>query len=300
MFLNEILDEYKDSDDIRKQEILNNFLQILWKSKCKYKKYKKYSTYKVNSNALNHRKDLINLFDKYNRLEYIVCKSYYNKKLDSIDYIRIHINNIYGYLFDEDVYYAKEYYNLLFTPKKEYFKTINLIKNNCDFDINDVKNNIENAIKKAEEIKQKSINKKIKMKWSDYKKLVNSFIEKIFNNYMTIEEYEEKYGWDIRINIDGWSEDNYIIKYFCKSLTGYFKNYIREFRGFKYNDKIIHCIQCGIPIKQTSNRRKYCSSCWKDKEKEDNRRYARESMRRIRQRRNVKGLENPANPHETQ
>ena len=104
-------------------------------------------------------------------MEYTVCKSYYNKKLDSIDYIRIHINNIYGYLFDEDVYYAKEYYNLLFTPKKEYFKTINLIKNNCDFDINDVKNNIENAIKKAEEIKQKSINKKIKMKWSDYKKI---------------------------------------------------------------------------------------------------------------------------------
>ena len=293
MFLNEILDEYRDSDEVRKKEILNNFFELLWKSKCKYKKYKKYSTYKVNEKALNYREDLINLFNKFNKLEYTVCKSYYNKKLDFIDYIRIHINNIYGYLFDEDVYYAKEYYNLLFTPKKEYFKTINLIKNNCDFDINDVKNNIENAIKKAEEIKQKSINKKIKMKWSDYKKLVNSFIEKIFNNYMTIEEYEEKYGWDIRIDIDGWSEDNYIIKYFCKSLTGYFRNYIREFRGFKYNDKIIHCTQCGIPIKQTSNRRKYCSSCWKDKEKEDNRRYARESMRRIRQRRNVKGLENP-------
>jgi len=293
LFLNEILDEYRDSDEVRKKEILNNFFELLWKSKCKYKKYKKYSTYKVNEKALNYREDLINLFNKFNKLEYTVCKSYYNKKLDFIDYIRIHINNIYGYLFDEDVYYAKEYYNLLFTPKKEYFKTINLIKNNCDFDINDVKNNIENAIKKAEEIKQKSINKKIKMKWSDYKKLVNSFIEKIFNNYMTIEEYEEKYGWDIRIDIDGWSEDNYIIKYFCKSLTGYFRNYIREFRGFKYNDKIIHCTQCGIPIKQTSNRRKYCSSCWKDKEKEDNRRYARESMRRIRQRRNVKGLENP-------
>ena len=276
MFLNEILDEYKDSDDIRKQEILNNFLQILWKSKCKYKKYKKYSTYKVNEKALNYREDLINLFNKFNRLEYTVCKSYYKNKLDSIDYIKIHINNIYGYLFDEDVYYAKEYYNLLFTPKKEYFKTINLIKNNCDFDINDVKNNIENAIKKAEEIKQKSINKKIKMKWSDYKKLVNSFIEKIFNNYMTIEEYEEKYGWDIRINIDGWSEDNYIIKYFCKSLTGYFRNYIRKFRGFKYNDKIIHYIQCGIPIKQTSSNNKYCKICAKKIHQEQKNKWKRE------------------------
>ena len=278
MFLNEILDEYRDSDEVRKKEILNNFLELLWKSKCKYKKYRKYSTYKVNEKALNYRQDLINLFNKFNKLEYTVCKSYYKNKLDSIDYIRIHINNIYGYLFDKDVYYAKEYYNLLFTPKKEYFKTINLIKNNCDFDINDVKNNIENAIKKAEEIKRKSINKKIKMKWSDYKKLVNSFIEKIFNNYMTIEEYEEKYGWDIRIDIDGWSEDNYIIKYFCKSLTGYFRNYIRELRGFKYNDKIIHCIQCGVLIKQTSNRRKYCSSCWKKHRNE----YQKLLMREIR------------------
>ena len=294
MFLNEILDEYRDSDEVRKKEILNNFLELLWKSKCKYKKYRKYSTYKVNEKALNYREDLINLFNKFNKLEYTVCKSYYNKKLDFIDYIRIHINNIYGYLFDEDVYYAKEYYNLLFTPKKEYFKTINLIKNNRDFDINDVKNNIENAIKKAEEIKQKSINKKIKMKWSDYKKLVNSFIEKIFNNYMTIEEYEEKYGWDIRINIDGWSEDNYIIKYFCKSLTGYFRNYIREFRGFKYNDKIIHCIQCGIPIKQTSNRRQYCSSCWKKRHQELKNKWKREKWNKGR------SLENPANLHEIQ
>ena len=292
MFLNEILDEYRDSDEVRKKEILNNFFELLWKSKCKYKKYKKYSTYKVNEKALNYREDLINLFNKFNKLEYTVCKSYYNKKLDFIDYIRIHINNIYGYLFDEDVYYAKEYYNLLFTPKKEYFKTINLIKNNCDFDINDVKNNIENAIKKAEEIKQKSINKKIKMKWSDYKKLVNSFIEKIFNNYMTIEEYEEKYGWDIRIDIDGWSEDNYIIKYFCKSLTGYFRNYIREFRGFKYNDKIIHCTQCGMPIKQTSNRRKYCSSCWKKRHQELKNKWKREKWNKGR------SLENPANLHE--
>jgi len=298
LFLNEILDEYRDSDEVRKKEILNNFLELLWKSKCKYKKYRKYSTYKVNEKALNYREDLINLFNKFNKLEYTVCKSYYKNKLDSIDYIRIHINNIYGYLFDKDVYYAKEYYTLLFTPKKEYFKIINLIKENSDFNFNEIKNTIENAIKKAEEIKQKSINKKIKMKWSDYKKLVNSFIERIFNNYISVEEYEKKYGWDLRINVDGWSEDNYIIKYFCKSLTGYFRNYIRKFRGFKYNDKIIHCIQCGIPIKQTSNRRKYCSSCRKERDAELNKQRCKRYYNKKKQ--FSHGLENPANLHEIQ
>ena len=69
-------------------------------------------------------------------------------------------------------------------------------------------------------------------------------------------------------------------------MTGYFRNYIRKFRGFKYNDKIIHCIQCGIPIKQTSNRRKYCSSCWKDINREQIR-------KRVQKHRQRNGLENP-------
>ena len=39
-------------------------------------------------------------------------------------------------------------------------------------------------------------------------------------------------------------------------------------------------------VKQTSNRRKYCSSCWKEQE----RKLWRENKRKHR---NVKGLENP-------
>jgi hypothetical protein len=52
-------------------------------------------------------------------------------------------------------------------------------------------------------------------------------------------------------------------------------------------------IECGIPIKQTSNRRKYCKSCWKDKQLQ----WQRESMRKLRKRR-CEVLENPANLHE--
>lgn len=52
-----------------------------------------------------------------------------------------------------------------------------------------------------------------------------------------------------------------------------------------------YCECCGDVIVKTSNRTKYCDKCWKEKELADSRKYARESMRRKRQNKNVKGLE---------
>jgi hypothetical protein len=48
-------------------------------------------------------------------------------------------------------------------------------------------------------------------------------------------------------------------------------------------------------IKQTSNRRKYCSSCWKDKQLQ----WQREAWHKYKDKyRPAKVLENPANLHE--
>jgi hypothetical protein len=55
-----------------------------------------------------------------------------------------------------------------------------------------------------------------------------------------------------------------------------------------------YCVQCGIPIKQTSNRRKYCSSCWKDVRTQQN----RAKFKRWYNKQKSNQLENPANPHE--
>lgn len=48
------------------------------------------------------------------------------------------------------------------------------------------------------------------------------------------------------------------------------------------DNKIKECENCKTLIRVRSNRQKYCKSCWKEKELEDNRKYARESMRRKR------------------
>src|SRR5690606_14966227 len=117
------------------------------------------------------------------------------------------------------------------TPKQEYFKAV---KKRGNVNYEEVKERIEKALAEAEMVKKESIAKKIDMPFKDYKQLINGFIERIFNNYIPIEEYEKKHGWDFKVFVDSWSEDNFIIKYFCKSLTGYMRKYVKKLRSGKY------------------------------------------------------------------
>lgn len=94
------------------------------------------------------------------------------------------------------------------------------------------------------------------------------------------------------------------IKVLFAKLEGQIAFEITDFRDFIYEylrwngEKIGICEgkDCGRLIKISNNRQKYCSTCWKEKEHEDNKRYAREGMRKLRQKQNVKGLETPSQP----
>lgn len=258
--LDELLEEYKEVNEEDKKVIIDKFTEMLWSSKYTYKKRKRYYKYKVNKESLNHRDDLISLFDQYKAIEFTFCKSYYKKSMEYIDYIRIHVNNMYGFLTDTTVYLPKEYYQLLLTPKREYYKSVERLKNGENVDYDKVKNTIVSSLSKAEEIKNESSQRKVKIKWDDYKELVNSYIERIFNNYIPPHEYEKEHGWEMKVHVDGWSENNYVIKYFCKSLTGYIRNYIRDSK-LKEEIKSTYCKNCGIIINVRNKNTKYCKDC---------------------------------------
>lgn len=259
--LSELLEDYKDTNDIEQKELLlQEFKDLLWTSKYTFKKFKKKYTYKINKESLNNRNDLISLFEEYNNIEITYCKSYYSKKLQSIDYIRIHINNMFGYLVDKNVYLPKEYYQLLLTPKKEYFSVIKQLKNGENVDSNTVRYNIETSLLEAEQIKQLAFNNKIELKWGDYKKLINAYIDRLFDNYIPPHEYEKEHGWKLKVIRDGWNEDNYLVKYFCVSLTGYMRNYVRDVNVVKEK----HCVSCGDKIIVNNMNQKYCETCCKN------------------------------------
>ena len=280
-----MLEDYKETDsDKEKQEIIHNFFKMLWDSKCHFTKYKKDYSFNVDEKSLNYKEDLIELFKKYNKIELQYCKSFYKKKLDYIDYIRIHVNNMYGYLTDKDIYLPKEYYQLVLTPRKEYYKAIKKLRNNENVDLNVIKNKIINNYDKAIKLKEESDKKKVNMKWKEFKKLTEGYIERIFNNYKTPYEYEQENGWELMINIDGWSEDNYVVKYFCRSLTGYFRTYIKKLNKTKELKK---CLICNIVIKNTSNNKKYCTKCSKDVHKKQKKNWKRKRSDFVRNKKKI-------------
>jgi len=71
-----------------------------------------------------------------------------------------------------------------------------------------------------------------------------------------------------------------------------YDNIISYYLSIVYPEEYTYCAICDIPIKQTSNRRKYCSSCWKKRHQELKNKWKREKWNKGR------SLENPANPHE--
>ena len=257
IYLNELLNEYQNNNENKKERCLEVFVSKLWDSKCNIEIYSRYYAYDVEKRLLDYRHDLIDLFEKYNSIEYKVCKSFYNSSLlESIDFIRIHINNMYTYLFNKEVYLNKKYYRLLKTPRTEYFKAIKC-KDKNNLNLIHIENDIQQSLKDADLVKKKSVDKKFYLSWSSYQKLINGYIERIFSNYKSLEEYERDRDWNIDVMIDGWNEDNFIIGYFCKSLSGYMRNYIRKLNSGKY----IQCTECNKLIKPTNNKNKYCSEC---------------------------------------
>lgn len=258
-----MLEDYYDTQD---EEIIQDFKLILWSSKYTFKKFKRYYTYEVNEDKLNFDSDLVDLFKKYEVIEVTYCKSFHNTELDSIDYIRIHINNMFGFLVDEHVYYPSEYYSLILTPRKEYYKAIKDIESGKEVNVEEIKQRISDANYEAERIKQETLSKKIQLDFSEYRELINTYIDRIFSNYLPPFEYEQEHGWELRVSVDGWNDDNYVVKYFCRSLTGYMRNYIRDIKPKEI--KVKKCIICGVDFEYKSSKRLYCDKCKRNKQLE--------------------------------
>lgn len=273
--LNELLEDYQEFNE---DEALDEFIRLLWSSKYGCRTYRKTYAFKLQPELLNNDDELIKIFEPYQKIKIKHAISYYNDKPNSIDMIRIHVNNMYMYLVNQEVYLSKEYFNSKIQPKKLYFKTIERIKNGEKVDVAEVKNQLFKLERKTEELRLRDVEKKIELSFNDYKKIINGYIFRIFNNYKSPFEYEQENGWELNVIHDAWHEDNYIIKYFCKSLTGYMKNY-KKYINFTYEKE---CKMCDMLFLPNSNRQVYCHYCTSINEKVKNREYAKKSMKKKR------------------
>ena len=271
-FLYEIIEDYKEAENNEvKDEILNSFCSSIWASDNKRRTYMKTIHFKVRRDLLNT--ELGQVFDTWSGIEYRYYKSM-TKDENWCAIIRQKINNIYTRYFDKEVILNKEYMDLLKEPKLMYFDWLS----GTEMDADTVTDIIDDAIDEAEKLKQRFQMEKMTLSWNEYKKVIEGFLRRCFDNCKLIEEYEDK--TQIVNNYDFITEDNFYVKYINRSLNTYFQNYQKDYYSVRrgHNNKYSRCKRCGGIIEKTGNKRQYCDDCRKQNDLE---RYKKYNQKRI-------------------
>lgn len=252
-FLYEIIDDYKEAENNEvKDEIFNSFCSSIWASDNKRRTYMKAIHFKVRKDLLNT--ELGQVFDTWSGIEYRYYKSM-TKEENWCSIIRQKINNIYTRYFDKEVILNKEYMDLLKKPKLIYFDWLS----GTEMDADTVTDIIDDTIDKAEKLKQRFQMEKMTLSWNEYKKVIEGFLRRCFDNCKLIEEYEDK--TQIVNNYDFITEDNFYVKYINRSLDGEIRKYQKQYYGIRDHKKYSRCKRCGGIIEKTGNKRLYCNDC---------------------------------------
>lgn len=252
-FLYEILDDYKDSESNKgKEEILSDFMNLIWSSDNKRIITQKKITFTVIKSLLET--DIGQIFNQYSSIPYTSYKSI-SKETDFISLLRQKINNIYTNLCDGRVCLKKEYMDLIKSPKQMYYRW----KNGEIFDVNTLSDKLNEIVKQSESVKEEYAKQKMNISWNDYKKLIKGYFARMFENYIPLEEYEDK--TQLTINTEAWCEDNFAIAYLCKGLDGYMRNYQKEYYNLQRNKIYGRCDCGGMFIQSKQNNRFKCDLC---------------------------------------
>lgn len=270
IFLYEIIEDYKEAENNEvKDEIFNSFCSSIWASDNKRRTYMKTIHFKVRKDLLNT--ELGQVFDTWSEIEYKYYKSM-TKDENWCSIIRQKINNIYTRYFDKEIILNKEYMDLLKKPKLMYFDWLS----GTELDADTVTDIIDDAIDEADKLKQRFQMEKMTLSWNEYKKVVEGFLRKSFDNCKLIEEYEDK--TQIVNNYDFITEDNFYVKYINRYIDREIVQYQKKYYGVRQHKKYSRCKQCGGIIEKTGNKRLYCNDCRKQNNLE---RYKKYNQKRI-------------------
>ena len=280
-YLYEIIEDYKEAETPEeKDEIFNSFCSSIWSSNNHRRKY-------IKTIHFNVRKDLLEtelgkVFDTWSSVEYTYYKSM-TKEQNWCSLIRQKINNIYTRYFDKDVILGKSYMDLLKKPKELYYDWIS----ETEMDANTVTIIIDNAIADSIKEKERLQREKMELSWDEYKKVVNEFLHKCFDNSKLIEDYEDKTS--IPSMYDFFTEDHFYVKYFNRCLDGFTRNFEKKQSGIyrpskrniEHGYKIFRCNSCGKLARKTGKNQKYCTDCKMQIHKEQDRKYHQAKRNRL-------------------
>lgn len=269
MFLYEIIDDYKECDTREgMDEIFCAFMKSIWNCDNKRRVYTKSYKFEVKPELL--RAEIGQIFNAWSDVSYKTCNTTHCDD-DWCSIIRQKINNMYTTYFDSSVILNKEYMLLLKTPKNLYYQWLSGANMNAD----QLTKMIDDAMDESQKLKTKIANQKMKLSWSEYRTIIETFLRHCFDNAKSISEYEDKNSVS---RFDFMSEDHFYVKYICKSLTGEMLMWQKRYYGVRQHKKYGRCAVCGDMIEIKSHRQKYCAKCKTEKQKE----WQRNSMKKLR------------------
>ncbi len=251
-YLSEIVEDYKESSTPEEKEfIFQNFCEQIWRCRNKRRVYPKTIHYRVDKKIKDT--DVGPMFETYARIEYLSYKAFSSQK-DWCSLIRQKVNNLYSIHFDKSIIHDKEYLNLLLTPRRLYYEYLHGSNDSAVH----LMNQIQASLAAAETLKETLSGRKLSLTWNDYKIVVETYFRKCFENCLAPSD-SNPFGM--------MDEDNYYIKYFCKSLCGYVRNYKYEVSGLyvpNHNNTNYHtksCTSCGKLYLVKSPNQRRCPAC---------------------------------------
>jgi predicted Zn-ribbon and HTH transcriptional regulator len=102
--------------------------------------------------------------------------------------------------------------------------------------------------------------------WKQFKPVVEKYIKRAFENYIPLDEYENKN--EFVLDTDLWTEDNFAIKYICNCVQQGMKDYQKEYyglyrKGKRSRLKYKRCQDCGkmFLVDRIVKNKKRCDEC---------------------------------------
>ena len=152
---------------------------------------------------------------------------------------------------------------MLRTPKTLYYRWSNGEEMNPD----ELTTIIDDSIHGAKDLKAVYQKRKMELSWNEYKRIMERFLKRTFDNCKLIEDYEDKTIIN-KLIYDFIIEDNFYIKYICNCLDGEMMKWQKERNDVRDHKKYKHCQECGKLIEKTNNKKLYCTECAANKERE--------------------------------
>ncbi len=285
MYLYEIIEDYKNApSETEKNDIRDSFLSFIRDCPNKRRTYTKSIRFKIREDLLET--PIGQVFREYSNIGYRYYKAL-SKYRDWRSLIRQKINNLYTRYFDSEVILEKEFMELIGTPKRLYCQWLKELASSktafppdspdaagpavSGWDAASLSKRLEKAMADSLIVKERLRREKMKLSWEEYQNLTDGFLKKCLDNCKTPDEY----GGGGAPILDFLTEDNYYVKYICRSLDAYIKNYQKSYYNLKRGKNIRYkrCRGCGALIENDARNRQYCPSCKKEKRKQTNRDY---------------------------